>query len=150
MTEWRITQKRSFLTDLLKLPPKEEKQILQKLEMLSQDPTPDAKVKKQLKHMGGKLHSLRSGDYRIFYIDGGKRLSHTIDPRTGRPVEGGPASATVIAETATEADAWATTMMVLGEKEGLALADQRGIAVFLLFRDESGAIVERHNGLWHF
>ena len=67
MTEWRITQKPSFLNDLLRLPAKEERRILQKIAMLSQDPTPDAKVKKQLRHMGGKLHRLRSGDYRIFY-----------------------------------------------------------------------------------
>ena len=35
--------------------------------MLAEDPTPKAKVKKQLKHMNGKLYRLRSGDYRIFY-----------------------------------------------------------------------------------
>lgn len=89
-----------------------------------------------------------SGDYRIFYVEGGKRFSHTIDPRTGRPVEGGPASATVIAETATKADAWATTLMVLGETDGLALADRRGIAALLLLRDESGTIVERRTRKW--
>ncbi len=107
---------------------------------------------------GRAIHSLvelqdramaTSGDYRIFYIEGGKRFSHTIDPRTGRPVEGGPASATVVADTATEADAWATTLMVLGEEEGLGLADQRGIAAFLLLRDESGTIVERYSRVWH-
>jgi thiamine biosynthesis lipoprotein len=84
-----------------------------------------------------------SGDYRIFYIDEGKRFSHTIDPRTGRPVENGPASATVVAESATRADAWATTLMVLGEKDGLALAEELGIAALLLVRDEDGKIVER-------
>lgn len=89
-----------------------------------------------------------SGDYRIFYVDDGKRLSHTIDPRTGRPVEGGPASATVIADTAIEADAWATTLMVLGEEEGLALADEEGIAAFLLLRAENGKIAERQSREW--
>lgn len=89
-----------------------------------------------------------SGDYRIFYIEGGKRFSHTIDPRTGRPIEGGPVSATIVAETATKADAWATTLMVLGENEGLALAEERGIAALLLVRDESATIVERRNALF--
>ena len=89
-----------------------------------------------------------SGDYRIFYVEGGKRLSHTIDPRTGRPVEGGPASATVVAKTATKADAWATTLMVLGENEGLALAEERGVAALLLVRDENATIVERRNALF--
>src|SRR5258708_2053302 len=66
-TEWRITQKPDFLKALLALPPKETYQILEKINLLVQDPTPDAKVKKQLKHMNGKLHRIRSGDYRIFY-----------------------------------------------------------------------------------
>jgi thiamine biosynthesis lipoprotein len=89
-----------------------------------------------------------SGDYRIFYIENDKRLSHTIDPRTGRPVEGGPASATVVAKTATRADAWATTLMVLGEDAGLALAEERGVAALLLVRGENATIVERRNALF--
>jgi thiamine biosynthesis lipoprotein len=89
-----------------------------------------------------------SGDYRIFYIEQGKRLSHAIDPRTGRPVEDGPASATVVAETATRADAWATTLMVLGEVEGLALAEERGLAALLLVRDQDEKIVERRTSLF--
>ncbi len=89
-----------------------------------------------------------SGDYRIFYIEGGKRFSHTIDPRTGRPVEGGPASVTVVAKTAAKADAWATTLMVLGEKDGLPLAEKRGIAALLLVRDENATIVERRSALF--
>jgi len=52
---------------LLALPPKETHQVLEKINLLVQDPTPDAKVKKQLKHMNGRLHRLRSGDFRIFY-----------------------------------------------------------------------------------
>ena len=89
-----------------------------------------------------------SGDYRIFYIENGKHISHTIDPRTGRPVEYGPASVTVLADTATEADAWATTLMVLGEEEGLSLAQERGIAALVLIRNEDGTLSERHNTLF--
>src|SRR5437870_6157691 len=59
--------KRSFTNEWLALPPKETHQVLEKIKQLEQDPTPDAKVKKQLKHMNGRLHRLRSGDYRIFY-----------------------------------------------------------------------------------
>ena len=66
-TEWRITQKPDFFKALLALPPKETHQILEKINLLAQDPTPDARVKKQLKYMNGKLHRIRSGDYRIFY-----------------------------------------------------------------------------------
>jgi len=64
---WLITQKPTFLTEWMGLPPKESHQVLEKINLLLQDPTPDAKVKKQLKYMGGKLHRLRAGRYRIFY-----------------------------------------------------------------------------------
>jgi thiamine biosynthesis lipoprotein len=89
-----------------------------------------------------------SGDYRIFYLDGDRRIAHTIDPRTGYPVLGGPASATVIAGTATEADAWATTMMVLGDPEGLDLAEQWELGAMVLVRGEDGSILERRNDLF--
>ncbi len=89
-----------------------------------------------------------SGDYRIFYTEAEKRISHTIDPRTGRPVENGPASATVIARSATEADAWATALMVLGEPAGLALATEWDVPAMLLLRDENGAILEKRNALF--
>ena len=64
---WLITQKPSFMTEWMGLPPKESHQVLEKINLLLQDPTPDAKVKKQLRYMGGKLHRLRAGRYRIFY-----------------------------------------------------------------------------------
>src|SRR6266536_591238 len=66
-TEWRITQKPDFFKALVALPPKEMHQIMEKINLLAQDPTPDAKVKKQLKYLNGRLHRIRSGDYRIFY-----------------------------------------------------------------------------------
>ncbi len=66
-TQWLITQKPDFIQALVALPPKEMHQIVEKINMLAQDPTPDAKVKKQLKYMNGRLHRIRSGDYRIFY-----------------------------------------------------------------------------------
>jgi superfamily I DNA/RNA helicase/mRNA-degrading endonuclease RelE of RelBE toxin-antitoxin system len=66
-TEWRITQKPDFYKALLALPPKEVHQVIEKINQLAQDPTPDAKVKKQLKYMHGRLHRIRCGDYRIFY-----------------------------------------------------------------------------------
>jgi len=88
-----------------------------------------------------------SGDYRIFYRQEGRRISHTIDPRTGRPVENGPASATAIHASATVADAWATALMVMGEK-GLALAEHEGIAGMLMWRGDDGAISIQKNALF--
>jgi superfamily I DNA/RNA helicase/mRNA-degrading endonuclease RelE of RelBE toxin-antitoxin system len=67
MSAWNLTLKPSFLAEFQALPPKEARQVMSKLEMLTVDPTPDAKVKKHLTHLPGKLHRIRSGDYRILY-----------------------------------------------------------------------------------
>lgn len=72
-----------------------------------------------------------SGDYRQFYNEKGERKSHIIDPRTGRPADHKITSASVVAKTAREADAWSTAMMVLGE-EGLDLAEKNHLCVNLL------------------
>ncbi|MBQ9636283.1 MAG: FAD:protein FMN transferase [Prevotella sp.] len=55
-----------------------------------------------------------SGNYRNFYYKGGRRYAHTIDPKTGYPVQHNILSATVLAPTCAEADAYATAFMVLG------------------------------------
>jgi thiamine biosynthesis lipoprotein len=89
-----------------------------------------------------------SGDYRIFYHEDDRRISHTIDPRTGHPVDNGTASATVIAPSATVADAWATTLMVLGPDPGLQVATQEGLGAMLLVRDSGGGISAFTNELF--
>ncbi len=73
-----------------------------------------------------------SGDYRNFYEVGGQRYSHTIDPRTGRPVVAGPASVSVIADDCMTADAIATAVMVCGKESGLALAKRMGVELLVL------------------
>lgn len=82
-----------------------------------------------------------SGDYRNFFESSGKVYSHTIDPRTGYPVEHNGASVTVVAESAAFADAMATALLVLGPDAGIELAQREGIAAFFQLREE-GAIVE--------
>lgn len=64
---WLTTMKPTFQAEWLSLPAKEAKQVLEKVALLAKDPTPDAKVKKQLKHKHQRLYRLRSGRYRIFY-----------------------------------------------------------------------------------
>src|SRR5258708_34595455 len=66
-TRWIISLKASFTAEWLALPPKEAPHILDKIKLLTEDPTPDAKTKKQLKHIDPRLHRIRCGDYRIFY-----------------------------------------------------------------------------------
>ena len=89
-----------------------------------------------------------SGDYRAFYVEDGKRISHTIDPRSGRPIDNGMASATVIARDAATADAWATAVMVLGARDGLALTEQRGLAALTVTRTDDGTLIEARNRLF--
>ena len=55
-----------------------------------------------------------SGNYRRFYYKNGKKYAHTIDPKTGYPVQHNILSATVLAKTCAQADAYATSFMVLG------------------------------------
>jgi len=83
-----------------------------------------------------------SGDYRSFYVLDGRRVSHTIDPRSGRPVEHALAAVTVIHDRCAAADAWATTLMVLGPDEGPELAYREGLAALFLFRDPDGTFRE--------
>ncbi len=73
-----------------------------------------------------------SGDYRNFYELDGKRYSHTIDPRTGRPVTGGPAAVSVLASDCMTADAVATAVMVSGPESGLKLAEQLNVELLVL------------------
>lgn len=76
-----------------------------------------------------------SGDYRNFFVRDGRRYSHTIDPRTGRPVEHSLASVSIVTDDCMSADAWATTLMVLGPEKGLQLADQQKLAAYLLIHE---------------
>jgi thiamine biosynthesis lipoprotein len=77
-----------------------------------------------------------SGDYRNYYMVDGERISHTIDPRTGRPVTHKLASVSIVLPTAGEADAIATLMMVLGPEAGLELAESRQIAALFFVREQ--------------
>ena len=79
-----------------------------------------------------------SGDYRNYWERDGVRYSHTIDPRTGRPVEHALASASVFHESCAVADAYATALMVLGPEDGLRWADENGVAALLLVYSGSG------------
>lgn len=71
------------------------------------------------------------------------RYTHTLDPRSGAPVEHAPVAVSVIARDAMHADAWATALTVLGETAGMALAKREGLAVRYLGRDTDGRLQER-------
>ncbi|MGK0499977.1 MAG: thiamine biosynthesis lipoprotein [Oceanicoccus sp.] len=79
-----------------------------------------------------------SGNYRNYFEHDGKRYSHTIDPRSGYPISHNLASVTVVAENAAYADGLATAITVMGPEQGLQLAQQQGLAVYLLVKTEQG------------
>jgi thiamine biosynthesis lipoprotein len=79
-----------------------------------------------------------SGDYRHWTGANGQRISHTMDPRAGRPLQGGLASVTVIAAACTDADAYATALMVLGQDAGEQLARRLGLDALFVARGGEG------------
>jgi len=79
-----------------------------------------------------------SGDWVRSFEAYDQTYSHTIDGRTGRPVENGVASVTVLAETAMYADAMATALTVMGPQEGPAYAEALNIAAAFVIRTEEG------------
>lgn len=87
---------------------------------------------------GEDLAMATSGDYRNFFEVDGVRYSHTIDPRTGRPIEHALASVSVVAGTCMAADAWATAINVLGPEQGRQVAIREGLSALLIQRQANG------------
>ena len=79
-----------------------------------------------------------SGNYRQFYYDGNERRSHTIDPRTGYPVQHSLLGATVVANSCMRADALATACMVLGARAALEMIEKDGNSECYLIVHEEG------------
>ncbi|NMT64659.1 FAD:protein FMN transferase [Marinobacter orientalis] len=79
-----------------------------------------------------------SGDYRNYYESEGRRFSHTIDPKSGRPIRHNLASVTVIADDCMTADALATAFNVMGFEQAKELATRENIAAYFIVRGEDG------------
>lgn len=87
-----------------------------------------------------------SGSYRKFVEVDGRKYSHTIDPKTGRPVEHHMLSVSVIAPTAMEADGYATMFMVLGEKKALKFAEENRLLIQCISEDNGELRVSYSSG----
>lgn len=86
------------------------------------------------------LHELAiatSGIERSFFT-GKHQFSHTINPRSGFPIDNGMIAASVMHASCMEADAYATALMVMGPEAGIALADKHSLPTFCLFRPDGG------------
>jgi thiamine biosynthesis lipoprotein len=81
-----------------------------------------------------------SGSYRNLKKYNNKKYSHTIDPKTGQPIESDLISVSVIAADCTTADAWATALMAMGSKTALNKANELKLKVIMLFANELGTV----------
>lgn len=84
-----------------------------------------------------------SGDYRNYFEDNGRRYSHTIDPRTGYPIDHALAAVTILDPSCARADALATAFMVLGPDQAFSLAEKANIAALLIVKTPSGFVEKR-------
>jgi len=81
-----------------------------------------------------------SGDYERFFEIDGKRYSHIINPRTGKPVTG-TIAVTIVAPTGTEVDALSTSIFVLGPEKGLRIIKEIAGADAMIAYEKNGEIV---------
>jgi len=79
-----------------------------------------------------------SGDYRNYYEKDGVRVSHTVDPRTGRPIRHALASVSVVHQSAMMADAYATALNVMGPDDGKEFALASGLPAYFIVRTGAG------------
>jgi len=79
-----------------------------------------------------------SGDYRNYFEADGQRFSHIIDPATGKPINHKLVSVTVIHPSSMTADGLSTAMMVMGEEQAMAFAEENDLAAFLIVKTDDG------------
>jgi thiamine biosynthesis lipoprotein len=83
-----------------------------------------------------------SGDYLNYFEENGVRYSHTINPKTGKPITHKLASVSVIHDECSYADAFATAIDVMGPEKGYKFALQRNLPIFMIVR-ENNSFVEK-------
>ncbi|NOJ23021.1 FAD:protein FMN transferase [Vibrio coralliilyticus] len=86
----------------------------------------------------GDMAVATSGDYRIYFERDGVRYSHIINPQTGKPIRHKVVSVTVLDKSSMTADGLATGLMVLGEEQGMKIANENDIPVFMIVKTEDG------------
>ncbi|PUA30091.1 MAG: thiamine biosynthesis protein ApbE [Cellvibrio sp. 79] len=91
---------------------------------------------------GAPIALITSGTYRHFFDSNGKRYSHILDARSGKPVEHNTVSVTIFHENSTIAGAWGTALLCLGSKDGMKVADDNKLAA--LFIDQQDDKLVEH------
>lgn len=102
------------------------------------DPTGSSSEIQQVLNVSN-ISMATSGNYRNFYEKDNKRYAHTIDPRTGHPVQHSILSSTVLADDCATADAYATSFMVLGLDEAKrVLQSHPELVAYFIYSVEGG------------
>lgn len=102
----------------------------------------DKRVLDKIIHVSNKAIAT-SGNYRKFYVKDGVKYSHTINPKTGKPVQHSLLSATVVANSCADADAYATAFMVMGVDKAMQFVKKHPelkLEIYLLYDDGKGNI----------
>ncbi|AOE84695.1 FAD:protein FMN transferase [Pseudomonas sp. TCU-HL1] len=102
-------------------------------------PRDDRQIAQKIIQLDG-LGVSTSGDYRNYFEKDGKRYSHTLDPKTGAPINHNLAAVTVVDESVLRADGLSTLLMVLGPEAGRAYAERHDIAAFFVTREGQGFV----------
>lgn len=83
-----------------------------------------------------------SGNYRNFIEKNGRKFAHTIDPHSGYPIQRDILSATVLAGTCAEADAYATAFMVSGLEASMQILEQQTqLKAYIIYADSNGQML---------
>ncbi|VVO82700.1 FAD:protein FMN transferase [Pseudomonas fluorescens] len=104
-----------------------------------EEPRDDQQVAERIVAIDGYGLST-SGDYRNYFVQGGKRYSHTFDARTGAPVSHALASVTVIHPSALMADGLSTLLLILGPERGWDYAEKHDVGAFFVIRADTGFV----------
>ncbi len=109
-----------------------------------ENPNLDVKLIKEIVNITNKGLAT-SGDYKNFFTENGKRYSHIINPKTGKPITHNTKSVTVIHDNAIKADGWATAFLAIGRVEGLKIAKKEKIAVLFIDKIDDKLIKFKSN-----
>ena len=104
-----------------------------------EDKSGSNKQLQKILHISG-MSLATSGNYRNYRYENGRKLSHTINPKTGYPVEHSLLSATVIANDCATADAYATAFMVMGMEKAIEVCKQNNIDAFFIYSNLNDSI----------
>lgn len=112
-------------------------------------PLPDERTMHKIVTMpkDSPMAVMTSGTYRHYFDDHGQRYSHVLDARNGRPITHNLVSVTVLYNDPVAADAWSTTLLCLGRKDGMIAANAAKIPAFFIELQGSELIESRSDAL---